>query len=385
MGMISSEGDKTVYDIYNTKCEIDITAQPDNLTLYLGNEATFKADTSFKTKTLAINGNGVTVYDTRYFDRKLGALITLYSKDDDENETKVTGLKGTYFEIAGERYYPKSDGVTRVKMADIVSNVLTDITINTANSEEGALRPGKYKLKIEAFASADGIYYGTENINPTTGEVEELPHYEIELTIISNEYGLKSTIPDNQVIIDKTTGYTLKENGYAVTEASDEEASNNLDVTLSYKYSVDNPYISVELQRRKYDDIYSTDYTSENIDLMDYVEIESGRLQPTDIDENKKIYEFLSTEKIEDNAQLEDDGKTYWYTQQYKIKNTGLKSGTYRLVFTLYDVKEEIETPPETPAESTNTTNTSSTETLEPEETSKYQYIGEVYSYIIIK
>lgn len=390
IGMISSEGEKTLYNIYNTKCQISIDAQPKNLKLYIGNKNTFTADTKFETTNINVDNNIVTVYDTRYFDRKLGALITLYSYDNEGKTIKVTdALKGTYFEIGNERYYPKSDGVTRVKLADIVSNVLTDITINTENSEDRALRPGKYLLKIESFASADGIYYGTET--------EKLPCCELEITMISNEYGLKATIPENQVIIDRTTGYTLKPNGYAVTELNDNEASNDLDVTLEYKYSVAKPYITVELQRRKYEDydssneedvidkVYSTEYTSDGINLNDYLYItENEDLELSKLHSSEKIYEFLNTDEIENNKQhVDSESEVYKYIQKYKIKPE-LKSGTYRLVFTLYDIKDTT-TQPEENTETGNTVHGETTEDTEKTPEDKYQYIGDVYSYIIIK
>ena len=133
------------------------------------------------TTTLNVNTNysitvvgGKRVYDTRYFDQKLGAKLTFFKEDDEGHMIQVSGseLLGTYFTINGESYYPRADGTTRIKLAEKVSNASSPIVIHTENSSLS----GEYLIHIDSFGSADGVYYG---INASDSA-------EVTLTIIDN-------------------------------------------------------------------------------------------------------------------------------------------------------------------------------------------------------
>ncbi len=354
LGIIGSQQEegRMQYNIYSVESEIEPSATINNPTIYIGNTNLLTVNTIFST---AI-AEDTKVYNTQYFNRKLGAKITFHKINSDGSlgeQIAYSALDGLFFQINDKEYHPKSDGTTRLKMTDIVANTSTPITINATKT---SLTPGKYIILIETFGSADGIYYGKES---------SLPSCQVEVSVVSNEYGLKSTIKENQVIIDRQTGSTLDSDGYASKDLND------LDVDLEYKYSVANPYITVSLERRKYDTEYSLEYEAKDIKLTDYIELNSednkDLIEVTDIwgefkdyEERPRRsyrteYEVLSLNEIQAIPETGEE-KIRKAELHYKIKPDLPQTGTYRLIFTLYDKTGE-----------------------------EYQYIGEVYSYIIIK
>lgn len=123
------------------------------------------------------------------------------------------------------------------------------------------------------------------------------------IPIVNTNYGYKVELDDNSVLIDKATGLT-KNN------------TNNLNFTIGYNGYFENPKITVALYRRKYDNVYSSEY--ELVNLRDYV----TNSLTTSVNEN----EYLVTNSIQ-------------ATQNFilNLKNTGLTTGTYKVVFNLYN------------------------------------------------
>ena len=148
-------------------------------------------------------------------------------------------------------------------------------------------------LKIESFTSPDGIYYGH-----TAQDTLEIP-----FTVINSTYGLKVKLTDKEMMIDKLTGLTLNDD-------------NVLNFKVDYNSTFANPNIRVALFRRKYDEVYSYEYTKVN--LASYV---TNNLQAITNSEND--YMFISEPT---------DGM---YKALY-LKSS-LVSGTYKFVFSLYD------------------------------------------------
>ena len=119
--------------------------------------------------------------------------------------------------------------------------------------------------------------------------------------MINSQYGLDVSLDDTQFMIDKDTGFTIDEN-------------NALVFHMKYTSSLENPNIRVQLYRRNYDDIYTTEYTS--VDLLDYV---------TNQMEETQEFEYM----FEENPTGNMDKFLYLKDQ--------LTSGTYKFVFRLYD------------------------------------------------
>ena len=286
LGVLGIQRDVMLYSVYpNQDATIEVEATIEPSTVYLGNTVNLDVTTNF-TQTIV---NSKTIYDTQYFDKKLGIKISIY--DSNGNRLNNDSLLGVYFELDDQKYYPRIDGTTRICIADKVTNVLSKIKINTENNK--TLATGDYKIKVESFGSSDGIYYGLV----ASDQVEK------NLKIINSAYGLKVTTSDNMKIIDKGTGYTLNNN-------------NSLSATVEYSSALSNPMIAVSLYRRDYDeDVYSQKY--ELVDLKDYV---TDILTPT-----TREKEYVAFEHPQPSI-----------TDFFLLKQN-LTTGTYKLVYKLYD------------------------------------------------
>ena len=190
---------------------------------------------------------------------------------------------------------------------------------------------------------------------------------------------MDSHIPEQQVIIDKETGRTLDENGYLSKNSND----NKLNISLDYSSGLPHPYISVKLYRRDYN--RPDDLTYSLVDLHDYVSESIDLIAVGDDDPNNDAiypneYEALSISEIQDVVdELEDDTQTATFNLDYTL-NEDLTTGTYKVVFTLYDrtdYQEPEYVKDETTGEFVPTGNMLNKVSFE--------YIGETFSYIIIK
>ena len=371
-GLLDDQIDSIVYGIYDDESTIDVNASLSKSRVFLGNDVLLKVNTVYDVKK---GEQSVTIYDTRYFDKKLGVKLTFYKKNDVTDEYEVVNganLLGTYFELNNEKYYPRADGTTRIKIAELVSNASSSIKIGTENS---ALATGEYQIKIESFGSADGIYYGVE-ASATTW---------VSLELINDVYGLNSTLPVEQVIIDKATGYTLD----ATTGKMNEVGNNMLNFDIEYLSGLNNPYITVALYRREYDESMNNPYQNdyEKVDLTEYV---TNELEiPVEVNQvyDEKYQEFLDSIKQFEKeytaidtqtikAAVIDNTISVTLNADYVLKQD-LKSGTYKVVFTLYDASDEIVYKEET--------NDKGESTQIPFDITEYMYIGDTFSYIIIK
>lgn len=391
------------FGIYNTDSTIEIDATISPNKIYLGDSSDISVETNYIV-TRKDSTDVTTVYDTRYFDSKLGVKVTIF--DEAGNVVKGANLLGAYFKVKESDgntylYYPRTDGTTRMKIADKVSNTKATITFETSNS---SLKTGNYKFLIESFGSADGVYFGVESSDST----------EVALRIVNDDFGLDSEIPSNYVIIDKDTGYTMEEaTGFTVEkeyEILDDQGNvigkttnqlndgkNDFEYSVQYSSGYENPYIAVSLYRRNYDSVYDKTYSL--VDLSDYLNAdlnsvpddikEQFAITTYDVDgkENKKYvgYEAYGIDFINSAVQDainsspdtdKDIRPVIKLTTKCSLKEK-LVSGTYKLVFTLYD-KSEIEKLIET-------VNPDGTITSELQTVTEYQRIGETFSYMIIK
>ena len=300
VGVLGIQRDVMKYTVYSEgDATIKLKAETNPETVYIGNKFNLNVETDFTQKIV----NSKTVYDTQYFDKKLGIKISFY--DSNGNRVNNDSLLGVNFELDGQLYYPRIDGTTRICIADKVTNVLAKIKVNTQDNT--TLASGDYRIQIESFGSADGIYYGLEASDIAN----------VNIKIINSAYGLKVRTEDNDKIVDKETGNT---------EAGD----NILKSVIEYSSKFSNPNIAVSLYRRDYDEIYSQKYNL--VDLKDYV---SNNLIQTN---REKEYEVTKNPSDTINSTL--------------TLNSTLTTGTYKLVYKLYD----------------NDT-----------------YVGEAYEYIVIK
>jgi hypothetical protein len=291
ISVLGIEHSSMVYNLYSNKdAVIDVNGTASTNRLYVGKSMTVDLKTSYTESKVGNN----TVYDTRYFDSKLGIKISLINSS---NEVITgTSLLGLYYDIDGIHYTPNIDGTTRIKIADKVGNVETWIGVYTENAN---IATGQYNLRIESFGSPDGIYYGL-----TSSDYVDIPVY-----IVNEIYGLDVKTPDKSLIIDGSTGKNL-------------DNSNNLTYTINYNSGLTNPNIHVKLYRRNYTSEYDTTYTL--VDLANYV---SSALFTTSVD---KEYLVVENPNTTNNMTL--------------IMKSGLPTGTYKVQFILYDGKASIGT-----------------------------------------
>lgn len=276
------------YDVYSdVSAKIELDATLNNTDIYPGNQTSLNIITNFVKPIF----NNVEVNDTTFDDQKLGIKLTIF----DANNNVVSGasLLGLSFELNGKTYYPRIDGTTRINIASSIANVSSNIKINTPES----FAPGSYRLVIESFGSPDGIYYGLHSSAET----------ELNFKVLNNSYGLTIDIRDEMLVIDKNTGFNLLGN-------------NSFVYMLKHSSVLENPSIRVSLYRRNYDTPYSLNY-----DIVDIKDFFNYNYTDTNID---KEYILLDKALSENNIFM-------------SIKDN-LKSGTYRLTFTIYDNNEYI-------------------------------------------
>jgi hypothetical protein len=285
IGVLGIQRDSMAYSVYTNKdATIDVSAQLENSSLYRGSKDNLTVTANFTQSVV----NSKTIYDTNYFDKKMGIKISIF--DNNGNRLNSDSLLGVSFKLNGTTYYPRIDGTTRIKIADKVSNALAKITIDTSQNTTLATRD--YTIKIDSFGSPDGIYYGV-----TASDSVNVP-----IRIINSTFGLKVYKNDQYNIIDKTTGNT-------------QYNSNSIWTDIEYSSGLSNPNLAVSLYRRDYSDVYSQNYTL--VDLANYV---STTLTPT---AREKEYE-VSTHPLAKS-------------QFFVTLKDNLKSGTYKIVIKLYD------------------------------------------------
>lgn len=287
IGVLNINRDTNTYGLYlNTNATINVQAQitNENQTVYLGNTINLNVATNFEQNIV----DSTTVYDTGYFNNKMGIKLTMY--DNNGNQLAGDSLLGVKFILDGRTYYPRIDGSIRINIAQRVANVLSKIKIDT--TENNTLATGTYTIKIESFSSPDGVYYGIQSSSYTT----------IDVTIINIVYGLDVTVDSNSIIIDSKTGTT-------------NNAGNIVRSIITYSSGLNKPNLTVCLLRRDYSSIYSQKY--ELVDLQDYVATTLANAK------SEKEYIAFGEPTAQNIFNL--------------ILKQNLKTGTYKLVYKLYD------------------------------------------------
>ncbi len=273
-----------VYNIHaNHESAITVDANVSKSLVYVGDIEDLRVTVNFNQSD---ENSPTRIIDTTYYEQKLGLKISFI--DPLGNQVNGVDLMGTSFTLDGVTHYARSDGTLRIKVADRVANAYANIKINTENS---SLVSGLYTIKVEGFYSPDGIYYGdTPNSTDT-----------VTFRFMNELYGLKATIPENELIFTSTTGLNISK-------------TDELNVTIDYSGAIIDPNIKVSLYRRSYDDTYEMNYNS--VDLADYISNELDEYQTN-------IYNLI-----------DEVGSINNYTFHFK---SNLVTGTYKLEFRLYD------------------------------------------------
>lgn len=282
--MLDRSQEKISYNLYvNRDALINATVNLNSDSLYVGSSVVLTVVTDFEQQQIS----GVNIIDTNFYDKKLGIKLSLYTEDGD----LVNGatLLGTKFIYDDAIYFSRQDGTVRFNIAESIANVSSKITIDATNSN---IPSGNYKLLIETFGSSDGIYYG---LNSST-------NIEKDIIIVNERFGLKASMSEEDVIIDKDSGLT-------------EDGDNRVQFDFSYESNIKNANVRVSLYRRTYSDVY--EYTYELVDLSNYV--------TTDLIKTNNPSEYL----VRSNP-----NSSFSYSVNLK---EDLISGTYKVIFSLYD------------------------------------------------
>ena len=240
------------------------------------------------------------IIDTNYEANCMGLNVSLF--DSQGIQISSSMLQGTVIKVENKSNFVDGDGIFRIKLAGKVSNLIRNMSILI---DEG-VPPGIYTIKFTLFASPDGLH---------NSSVNKYVEYVKTVTVVDDDNALIVTTDDTSKLVDGETGLNMAGTVY------NEYAIVNKSVLL-------NPNIRVDLYKR----------STENADTFSYIEVPFETVFADGIaSSNNRLYPH--EKKITANI----NGTTR-YT--FSLKNN-LTSGTYKLVFRLYDnnqvVDEEVQ------------------------------------------
>ena len=240
-----------------------------------------------------VTDNLQSVIDTNYESSNMGLNVAFYNEDGDEIVSSSL-LSGTSITIDGVKHFADGDGVFRIKLAGKVSNLSKMISIVA----DKGLPTGNYLLRFTLFASSDGLH---------NSDVQGAHVLEYLVTVVNSDNSIVVDVDDKDKVVDGATSKNMN------------DSSTNT-YTVTYTSDLNNPNLRLEVLKRDIDDIDSINYTpvtfnslfSENLTAINSTEYSLNM-----DGENTKDFEFTL--------------------------NSNLTSGTYRLVFKLYDNEQLID------------------------------------------
>ena len=244
-------------------------------------------------------GGRESIIDTNYESSSMGLNVAIL--DHSGNQVSSSLLTGTSVAIGNQEYYADSDGVFRIKLAGKVSNINNNMTLKTDSS----LPTGTYTFRFTLFASSDGLH----NSNPDKATV-----YDRTITVVGNNNSIVATGDDKNKIVDGIT--SLNELGAKFN-----------DYTIKYTAALENPNIRVSVYKRQINDSETTVY-----DEVDFNSLFTNTLNvPSDPLVGASTYERMVPIG-------ESPISVRWNIQD------NLTSGTYKVIFKLYDGNQLVDT-----------------------------------------
>lgn len=233
------------------------------------------------------------VIDTNYESSSMGINVSFYNREGVPVSSSM--LLGTSITINQREYFADRDGIFRIKLANKVSN-LTRLPKLTVHKD---LPVGEYTIKYTLFASDDGLHNSVYENSVTE---------EFVVHVVSADNSITVDCEDEYKIVNGDTGLNQKgttENIYRVR----------------YNSELSNPNFRVEIFKREIDEVHSTTFTS-----VPFNTLFSNVL--TRAHHNEEMYINMGDETDK------------FFT--FRLKNS-LTSGTYRVVFKLYDQNQFID------------------------------------------
>lgn len=240
------------------------------------------------------------IINTNYESSSMGVNISIV----DSSGTQVSSslLSGTNIVIDQVPYFADSDGVYRIKLTGKVATIKRTISIYS----DALLPAGNYTLKFTLFASADGRH---NSHALESGEVD------MPVTLVGADNNIKVTTKDETKLVYGEKG---------VNEAN----LNYNTYVVSYTTVLTNPNVRISLYKRNTDNKDTTAYTEIDFNTLFSNEFNSpGELSYS----AKSLYEKMLKVTAGTSNTL------------YFNFNDNLTSGTYKLVFKLYDNNQLID------------------------------------------
>ncbi len=231
------------------------------------------------------NESRSSIIDTNYESSPMGINVSLIDASGEQVSSSL--LTGTTIKIDNKYYFADSDGVWRINLSGKVSNLNKNVELITDTN----LHSGNYKIRITLFASSDGKH----NSNPERSHTIEVP-----LVVVGDENAIKVTAVDKTKVVDGKT--SLNEN---------KENTNKYNVKIISV--LEEPKLKVEIYKRKTDNDTTTEFS-----LVPF---------------NKLFKDtFDGTANQKELAVNPEEDSTYDF-----VLADNLTSGTYKVVFELYD------------------------------------------------
>ena len=264
-------------------------------------------DISYETMiTYDQTSNRESIINTNYESTSMGLNITLY--DQSGNQVSSSLLTGTSIRMDGVEYFADSEGVFRIKLAGKVSNLKKSLYLLADEN----LPPGNYEVVFTLFASSDGLH--------NSGSLQYTEN-SIHITVVPADNAIAVTSEDVMKVIDGDTGLN-------------EEGSRQSNYQIVAIQSLENPNLRVSLYKRNITDQYDKSFSEISMNEVFSNTFESPSSYGLT---TSSLYEVMVSNDV---------------TSQFDFKveyNDLLTSGTYKIVFRLYDnnqlIDEDFESP----------------------------------------
>ncbi len=289
--------DIMTYNLYEaSNITLSQTIKYDSDYLYYDTQKDFSYDSTVGYKQTELRQS---IVDTNYESSSMGLNITFYDTTGEQISSSL--LASTSITIDGTTYYVDSNGVFRIKLSDKVSNLSRTLQLVTGNT----LPAGRYTMKVSLFASSDGLH--------NSSDLEEVVK-EIELTVVGDQNLIVVDTEDESKLIIGETGLNM--NNSKVEKFS-----------ITYDSVLKDPNIRVALYKRDTSSPDSILYNEVDINML----FTDSFTEPTSTYIKQSDYEYMISTSPKELTEL-----------TYNLQDE-LQSGTYKLVFKLYNENELID------------------------------------------
>lgn len=285
----------SLYDSSNAVLEGDILPSNNYLYYDIDNNIDLETKVSYDQ-----TENRQAIIDTNYESSAMG--LNLYVYDNEGKQLSSSLLLGTVLKIDGKSNFADGDGVYRIKLSGKVSNLRDRMALYV----DSTLPAGVYKMKFVLFSSDDGRH----NKSISNSWVKEFT-----FTVIGSENAINVTTDDKTKVVIGDVGLNSSE--------SKENVYN-----LTYKSVLSNPNVRVQVLKRDISTIDATKYNEVDFNTLFKNTLNNASSMGYSSNYSyEKMLDVSADVENKINFNLVDD----------------LTSGTYKVVFKLYDGNQLIE------------------------------------------